>query len=239
MRATPSFIDLRDFAADETQGIAGAASSGDAFLDDRRLLDLPKGPVTVGAVRLDPSAGRVSELGGDEYIIVVSGSFGLETESGSLHLAAGQSAVLPQGSSFSWTTQEATSLLFMRHEGSGPGASAPLLIDESAELSPSGAPLAELLVGPTPQCRNHTDYKSESGEFMCGVWDSTPYHRRAMGYRHYELMHLLEGSVTFEDGIGRRATFNKGDIFLIEQGAHCSWLSEVQVAKVYAIYRPA
>jgi uncharacterized cupin superfamily protein len=59
-----------------------------------------------------------------------------------------------------------------------------------------------------------------------------------MLYRHYELMHLLTGAVEFEDGAGRAATFEQGDIFLIEQGADCSWRSEVDVKKVYAIYRP-
>ena len=120
-----------------------------------------------------------------------------------------------------------------------PGALQLLPIDETAPLEPSGAPLAELLVGPTPSCRNHTDYRSDNGEFVCGTWDSTPYHRSTMPYRHYELMHLLDGAVTFEDGAGRSGTFHKGDVFLVEQGADCSWLSEVHVKKVYAIYRPA
>ncbi|MBP7338304.1 MAG: DUF861 domain-containing protein [Niveispirillum sp.] len=74
---------------------------------------------------------------------------------------------------------------------------------------------------------------------MAGTWDSTPYHRRAMRYRHFELMLLLQGSVTFVDGTGREGTFRKGDIFLVEQGADCSWESREQVAKIYAIHRPA
>jgi uncharacterized cupin superfamily protein len=73
---------------------------------------------------------------------------------------------------------------------------------------------------------------------MIGTWDSTPYHRRPMYYRHYELMYLLEGSVTFVDEAGRSGTFSKGDIFLVEQTATCSWESLDHVAKVYVIYRP-
>ena len=59
-----------------------------------------------------------------------------------------------------------------------------------------------------------------------------------MYYRHYELMYLLEGSVTFVDGAGRVGTFAKGDVFLVEQGSDCSWESREHVKKVYAIYRP-
>ncbi len=60
-----------------------------------------------------------------------------------------------------------------------------------------------------------------------------------MRYRHYELMHLLAGTVTFVDDAAREGTFSTGDIFLVEQGAECSWDSRVDVKKVYAIYRPA
>jgi uncharacterized cupin superfamily protein len=45
--------------------------------------------------------------------------------------------------------------------------------------------------------------------------------------------------VTFVDETGRAGTFAQGDIFLVEQGATCSWESREQVAKVYVIYRPA
>jgi len=58
-----------------------------------------------------------------------------------------------------------------------------------------------------------------------------------MPYRHIELMHLLDGSVTFQDASGS-VTFSKGDIFLAARGAECAWISEVHVKKVYAIHRP-
>ncbi|VWB24450.1 cupin [Burkholderia latens] len=127
----------------------------------------------------------------------------------------------------------------MRYQNGGSADGTIVPIDGAPQLAPSGAPLAELLLTPTPQCRNQTDYRSADGQFTCGTWDSTPYHRTAMLYHHYELMYLLEGSVTFVDEAGRRATFSRGDIFLVEQGAKCSWESLGHVAKVYAIFRPA
>ncbi|CAN7633919.1 cupin domain-containing protein [Trinickia sp. LjRoot230] len=59
-----------------------------------------------------------------------------------------------------------------------------------------------------------------------------------MSYPHYELMHLLDGRVTLMDETGRAGTFSRGDVFLVEQHARCSWDSRENVAKVYAIYRP-
>ena len=229
-----SFVDLRAFAAAAS---IPSHASGDAWLSARAELELPAGPVKVAALAL-AGEGRVERLAADEFVIVLDGAVSFESDTARVTAAAGRSVVLPGGLSFTWSAEPDTHAIVMRCTGA-PGAQGIVPIDEAAPLEASGAPLAELLVGPTPSCRNHTDYRSENGEFVCGTWDSTPYHRRAMPYRHYELMHLLDGAVTFEDGAGRSGTYREGDIFLVEQGAHCSWLSETQVKKVYAIYRPA
>ncbi|WP_244438799.1 cupin domain-containing protein [Paraburkholderia dilworthii] len=156
-----------------------------------------------------------------------------------LTLNAGSSAVIPEGAYFAWSTQGPVSIIFMRYQGAQGTDGTIVPIDDAPQLEPSGTPSEELLLTPTPQCRNQTDYRSPDEQFNCGTWDSTPYHRVAMLYHHHELMHLLEGSVTFVDETGRGATFSRGDIFLVEQGAQCSWESREHVAKVYATYRPA
>lgn len=181
--------------------------------------------------------GRVRALPADEFLIVLSGRVGIETAGGGRIVETGRSAVLPSGLDFVWRAATGTVAVVVSCPGATSGEAC-VPIDESAALAPSGAPLAELLVGPTPSCRNHTDFESPTGEFMCGTWDSTPYHRRPMVYRHIELMHLLEGSVTFGTEDGESATFSKGDLFLAKRGAKCSWRSEVRVKKVYAIHRP-
>ena len=195
--------------------------------------------MTAGAIALDAGSGSVPSLPADEFIIVNEGSLTLSQKGVTLTLEAGQSAVIQQGATFSWSAQGPVSILFTRYNRSQPGSRAIVPIKEQPQLEASGTPLAELLLTPAPVCRNYTDYRSADGEFMCGTWDSTPYHRRPMFYRHYELMYLLEGSVTFVDEAGRSGTFSKGDIFLVEQTANCSWDSRDHVAKVYVIYRPA
>lgn len=234
--ATRSFRDLRAFAQATT---IPADALGDPYLASRAALDLPEGPVSIYLVQLPQGRGRVEALPDDEFLILLDGALTLEGADRTIQLAADQSAVITRGTHFTWSSREGARLIAMRRNGSPGGATAIIPIDESAPLEPSGAPLAELLVGPTPNCRNFTDYRSADTEFVCGTWDSTPYHRLSMPYRHYELMHLLEGSVTFVDADGREGSFGKGDIFLVEQGAHCSWESREQVKKVYAIYRPA
>jgi uncharacterized cupin superfamily protein len=236
-RTVRSFIDLRAFAA-ATAAITPSRTEADRFLSARSQLPLPPGPVTVAALRLDGGHGTVASQPADEFLIVLEGELKIAGAGATLTLPAGRSGVLPGGLFFSWTAQPGTVAIAMRCSRGPSGARQAIAIDEAAPRSASNAPLAELLIGPTPSCRNHTDYSSANGEFMCGTWDSTPYHRKAMRYRHYELMHLLEGEVTFTDGAGRTQTFGQGDVFLCEQDSECSWHSAVHVTKVYSIFRP-
>lgn len=241
VRATPAtFVDLRAFAQDHSLGIPFADSSDEAgFLSRRRTLDLPPGPVTVGVITLDSGSGSVKAQPADEFIIVCEGRVTLTQPDCTVELGPGNSAVLLHDAGFAWSAECPVSIIFMRYNDSRPDARALTPIAEEPPLEASGTPSAELLLTPTPACRNYTDYRSQDGQFICGTWDSTPYHRRAMFYPHYELMYLLEGSVTFEDETGRSGTFSRGDIFLVEQHAQCSWESREHVAKVYAIFRPA
>ncbi|MDR7151845.1 putative cupin superfamily protein [Hydrogenophaga palleronii] len=236
-----SFVDMRAFAQDKSQGIAVPTSAGaDRFLSSRRVLDWEPSPVTAGVITLDAGSGSVHSLPADEFIIVNEGSLTLTQQGTTLTLRAKQSAMIQQGAAFTWSAEGPVSLIFVRYNKSQPGDGAIVPIKESPEMGPSaGGPAADLLLTPKPVCRNYTDYKTADGEFTCGTWDSTPYTRRALYFRHMELMHLLEGTVTFVDEAGRSGTFSKGDIFLIEQKASCTWESLVNVAKVYVIYRPA
>lgn len=236
----PSFVDLRQFASDVVAGPAiRIDGQTDAFLASRQTLELPPGPVEIGAIRLEAGTGTVAALPADEFIILCDGTLTLNQQGRTLELADGASAVLTAGVGFSWNCPTAATLLYMRYKEGASGDGSLIAIDESATLEPSGTPAAELLIGPTPRCCNHTDYLSADGEFICGTWDSTPYQRRPMKFRHYELMHLLQGAVTIEDEAGASRTFISGDIFLVEQQAQCSWDSREVVKKVYAIYRPA
>ncbi|MFC5523781.1 cupin domain-containing protein [Polaromonas jejuensis] len=240
LASQPSFVDLRQFARDETQGIPTTASADDdRFLSSRRILDWAQGPVTAGVIALEGGSGSVHSLPEDEFIIVNQGNVTLSQQDFTLTLEPGQSAVLEKGATFSWSAQGPVSLIFTRYNDSQLGNRSIVPIRENPQLEATGTPPAELLLTPVPVCRNHTDYRSANGEFVCGTWDSTPYQRRAMFYRHFELMYLLEGTVTLVDEAGRRGTFSKGDIFLVEQTAQCTWESRERVAKVYVIYRPA
>lgn len=235
----PTFVDMRSFARDKRQGVPVTASAGDdRFLSSRRVLAWAPGPVTAGVIELEAGQGSVHHLPADECLIVHEGRLTLTHADAELTLKPGQGVVIQQGTAFSWSAEGPVSLVFTRYNRSQPGDGAIVAIQKGPALKPSGTPSLDLLTTPVPSCRNFTDYTSADGEFMCGTWDSTPYARRPLFYRHYELMHLLQGSVDFVDESGRSRTFSKDDIFLVEQGASCTWDSHEHVAKVYVIFRP-
>lgn len=227
----PSFIDLRPLAA-------AARPSADPFGKGRTLLPLREAPVEVGAIALEAGAGATPPLSGDWWLIAEAGTVTLAGAGGTVMLSGAQSCVVRDGTALAWSAPAGAALVFMRYTG-GTGGPGLVPIDPAAELAPSNPPLADLLVGETPFCRNNTMHRSADGTFTCGVWDSTPYHRRAMRYAHFELMYLLEGAVTFVDETAQTRTFRAGELFLVEQGASCSWDSREHVAKIFAIYRPA
>jgi uncharacterized cupin superfamily protein len=228
----PSFISLGAFAQ-------AAQPGNDPFGADAISLPLRGGPVAVQAVAVPAGAGDAATLAGDTVLIVAQGELRL-TLGGTEHLLAKGDAVVVSGRhAFGWAATAPARLVTMRYTGGAAQPGAITRINTATPRTPSGAPLAELLLGPTPQCHNHTQFLSHDGEFMVGVWDSSPYHRRAMAYRHFELMYLVGGSVTFVDEQAREGTFGQGDLFLVEQHAQCSWESREDVTKIFAIYRPA
>lgn len=230
-----SFIDLKSWAL---EAVADPAA-GDPFIAGRRALHLDDGPVTAGALQLRPGHGQVAGQPADEFLYVVAGGLTLEVGEHRFELHAGQSLAIPPGMRFAWRCSQPTVLIYMRHATAAAASSIPRAMDDTTDRQPSNPPLADLLTTPTPQCRNHTQYASADGAFVCGVWDSTPYARTAMAYGHHELMNLLEGAVTFVDDAGETATFSEGDVLLVRRGARCSWRSDCHVTKVFAIYRPA
>lgn len=228
----PSFIDLRALAQ------SAPAGGSDPFGADAERLPLRVGPCTVSVVSLPAGSGDCEGLDADTWVLAEQGTLSLTGPKGEIELAEGESAVIARGTPFSWQTSAAARLIAMAYPGGPAGEPGITYIDNAAPLSPSNPPAPEVLLGETPSCRSNNHFTSQDGLFCAGVWDSTPYQRVAIHFRKTELMHLLAGEVTFVDGAGREATFRAGDTLIIEQGADCTWDSQVHVAKIYAQFNP-
>jgi len=228
----PSFIDLRALAQ------SAPAGGSDPFGADALNLPLRVGPCTVSVVSLPAGSGKQEGLDADTWVLAEQGTLSLTGPNGEIELAEGESAVIARGTAFSWQAGAGARLIAMAYADGPAGEQGITYIDNDAPLSPSNPPAPEVLLGETPSCRSNNHFTSQDGLFCAGVWDSTPYQRVAIHFRKTELMHLLAGEVTFVDGAGRKATFRAGDTLIIEQGADCTWDSQVHVAKIYAQFNP-
>lgn len=231
----PTFVDLRVLA----QSVPAAAGQDDPFGADARKLSVRAGPCTLLAISLAGGSGNSTGLDADTWVFVENGAVTLTGPAGDIDLGEGQSAVIARGTPFAWRSDVPTTLIGMGYPEGEAGEPGIIGIDNNASLAPSNPPAANVLLGETPSCRSNNHFASADETFKCGIWDSTPYQRTAIFFHHTELMHFLAGEVTFTDAAGRTATFRKGDTFIIEQGAECTWDSRENVVKIYALFRPA
>ncbi|WP_066553244.1 cupin domain-containing protein [Croceicoccus bisphenolivorans] len=231
----PTFIDLAAIVAADP-----VAAGQDPFGADARILPVRAGPCEVFVTAVAAGDGSFVENGGDTWIFAVEGDLVLAHNGLQIALPQGTSAVIARGTVFTWQATDAVTVIGMRYTDAPEGAGGIVAIDNAATYAPSNPPADDVLLSEKPSCRSANQFASaDDGRFKCGIWDSTPYTRLPILFRHTELMHLLEGEVSFTDAAGRSATFGKGDTFIIEQGARCSWDSRVDVAKIYATYKPA
>lgn len=235
MTDCPTFVDLRALV----QSTPAAAGQDDPFGAGARKLLVRAGPCTLLAIALPDGSGNSAGLDADTWVLVESGAVTLTGPAGDVELPEGHSAVIARGTAFSWRTDGEANLIGMAYGDGEAGEPGIIAIDNEASLAPSNPPAAHLLLGETPACRSNNHFASGDELFKCGIWDSTPYQRTPIYFHHTELMHLLAGQVTFTDAAGRSATFSKGDTYIIEQGAECSWESHEYVAKIYSLFRPA
>jgi len=236
----PTYTDLRASAPKAPTTIVrnDPIDRADSFARFRQSLAIDDPNLGVGWCLLPAGEGVSYDVPQHELLVVLDGEIGIEGKESGGSLRAGSSLVVPKGASFRWSVADQAKLVFMRYlaEDAHEGANL-IFVDPDVPLSSSGSPAAELLLSETPSCRNNTLYATPTRHWSAGVWDSTPYHRAPMVYAHYELMHILEGSVRITDDQGRATTFGQDSIFLVPKGAKCSWLSEEHVRKVWGILR--
>lgn len=234
----PTYTDLRALASNATAAeFRPSCAEAEASFAHRNFIEVKDPVVDIGWSVAAAGSGRVEKFGQHELVIVLDGEIAFQTSRNEILLRAGQSLVIPKGASFQWNVSNRVTFAFMRYHPEEAETSDLVFLDPNVPLSPSGSPLAELLLSETPSCRNNTLYATPTRHWSAGIWDSTPYHRKPMTYAHYEVMHILEGSVCITDDQGRATTFGPDSVLLVPKGAKCSWLSEKHVRKVWGILR--
>jgi uncharacterized cupin superfamily protein len=178
----------------------------------------------------------------NEFMTVLEGEVVIVEADRSTSITAGESFIIPKGLHCRWTQPGHVKKFFVIHDDfSGLKNDGPLhtiKIDPRVRLEPSPPPSPALLLSPAPVQHTHDCFTDATGQLNIGVWDTTGYQRKLIDFPRHELMHLLEGAVTFEDDQGRQRTFTAGDTFFVPLGTPNSWKSEGYLKKIFVIFQP-
>jgi uncharacterized cupin superfamily protein len=69
-----------------------------------------------------------------------------------------------------------------------------------------------------------------------GVWSSNTFSGKLRKASNTEVIHLLKGSVTFEDKNGKETVFKAGDTVLIPRGTEFAWKKSSDMKEYWAIF---
>ncbi len=177
-----------------------------------------------------------------EFMIVLEGAVTIVEADRETTISAGESFVIPKGLRIKWVQKVRMRKVFviLDDPGAGPHDPHTIKLDHTAKLEPSSPPSAAVLLSSPPPVQHTKDYyEAVDGRFSVGVWETTPYTRKLIDFPRWELMHLLQGSVTLTDDKGMKQDFTVGDTFFVPNGAPNGWQSQGTLRKLFAILMPA
>jgi uncharacterized cupin superfamily protein len=190
------------------------------------------------------SAGRISFIGELEVasyphietIVVLEGALTL-TAAGAAPLVVGPQAgaVIGCGTSLRIQAGSRVSFVFCAAACEKPTKRGLFPLHADADFKPSATLPADVLLGPSPECRSDKVFIDDGAQYSAGTWDSTPYHRIVRPHRVNEFMHLLAGDVRFASPDGSVLSAGTGDALFVPQGAPVGWESSERVAKFYVV----
>jgi uncharacterized cupin superfamily protein len=218
--------------------------SGSPVQRGRYALNAPEIGLTAGEWDCTAFTSTLMPYPVHEFMSVLEGVVEIVAEDGSkTRIAAGESFVIPKGLRCKWHQPGYMRKFFMIFDdGTGPVVDGRGLrvhkLDHRQQLAPSDGPPPDVLLTPAPSQAAHEVVNGAGGQWSVGIWQSTPYERKAVPFPRHELMHLLEGAVIIGEPDGTEHRFTAGDTFLITEGTTCSWKSTVPVKKIYCTLNP-
>lgn len=212
------------------------ACKGHFYLED------PKLGLTTGVWEAEANETHWMEYPVHEFMILLEGSVTILEEGRSTTVKAGESFVIPKGLKCRWMQKGRVRKFFLILEDNAEVAADAnrhmIKIDPKVALLPCDPPSGAVLLSPAPKQHNHDAYVTMDGRFTVGVWDTTAYTRKLIDFPRHELMHVLEGSVTFTDAAGEKQSFKAGDTFFVPLGTPNAWSSSAYLRKIYCILMP-
>ena len=104
------------------------------------------------------------------------------------------------------------------------------------KLEPCSVVPPEAVIDGTPVEQGATISESADGDFIIGVWESTPYAEAFDAYPGDEFCQVLSGKVTLTDDAGNASTFVAGDSYFVPKGFKGTFRVDETMRKYYALY---
>ena len=182
----------------------------------------------------------------DEFMWLIEGQVTMINENGDATVVkAGEAFVIPKGYPCSWKQEGYLKKFYMIYDA--PNSSLP----ESPSVNKIILPRADaqmkildtsdpfVIKGEAPVQKDYSCYEDTTGKMFVGTWESSPFESEIAPFPYHELAHILEGSVTITDEIGKEHAFKAGDTFFVAEGTVCSWKTSEMFRKFYAMFQPA
>jgi uncharacterized protein len=99
-------------------------------------------------------------------------------------------------------------------------------------------PAPERLIAGSPVQTVSNFFSDTSGQFHCGVWESSP-GRWRVKYTENEFCHVTQGRVQIADAYGRSKIFGPGASFVVPAGFEGEWHVLEPMKKLYVIFERA
>lgn len=178
-----------------------------------------------------------------EFMILLEGEVTIVEASRETTFRAGDAFVIPQGLRCQWTQPGYVKKVWATYEDPHHGSRPPavddhaVLVDPTSPLQPSAPLPPTILLSAAPSQSARETFADPTNRFAAGVWSTTAYHRRALPFDRWELMHILEGEVTLAHPTEGGETFRTGDTFLVSRGEIRSWQGRGDLRKIYCLFR--
>lgn len=221
----------------ETEISSGTrASIGHRWLDDKA------NGLSAGVWEAEANLGRWMNWPVHEFMVIVEGEVVMVEEDRETVIGPGESFFIPKGRRCIWNQSgyaKKFMVIFDDQSGLPTDGSLPIIkVDPEMKLEPSPPPSADALNSQVPTQFAHEYFRDATGQFTFGVWQTTGYQRKLIEFPRHELMHILEGAVTFTDNEGGTQHFSAGDTFLVPKGTPNAWTSEGTLRKIYCSFQP-
>lgn len=118
-----------------------------------------------------------------------------------------------------------TSILKMTPDGAG-----------DLKLEPCSVVPTEAVINGKPQEQGAVISESKDGNFVVGIWESTPYAEALDAYPGDEFCQFLSGRVTLTDQDGNVSTFAAGESYFVPKGFKGTFRVVETMRKYYALY---